>query len=268
MPKHKQFWFKFNAEKWLSSAFIAESDLAVVGAFINLLARAQLTDDCMLPADEKLLKKLSGAESDEVWSVVWPQLKSQFKRKNGKLHNEVHSANFGEALNKYTKKCDSLGKARDAKQLKDSVHSPDHSPVMNPVINDRTENRELRTIEPTSNKHRQGTPKKLCDLLPYYDSETTTLYDEYRSWFSAEDWERSHGFYRLVYSLYPGIGDLMDSLRNQRDPEKCKAKDVQPVDSVGAVIRHVYTKWASQNGIRVPSDKELNSKGIQNDAQT
>ena len=45
---------------------------------------------------------------------------------------------------------------------------------------------------------------------------------------------------------------INQQLRNQRDPEKCRAKDVAPVDNPGAVLRTVVTKWAKENNVTIP----------------
>jgi uncharacterized protein YdaU (DUF1376 family) len=101
MDKRKKYWFKFNAENWRSSAFVAELTCAARGVYIDLLAAAWLTDDCTLPSDEAKLRRLGRVDDDGVWGVVWPELRGKFRRRNGRLYNEVLSAEFDEMTNRY-----------------------------------------------------------------------------------------------------------------------------------------------------------------------
>lgn len=101
MPKHKLYQFWFNAEDWRASTFIAESDLIVTGAYINLLAAAWMSDDCTLPDDVDKLCRLSLAQNSSEFAQIWSKLSTKFRRKNGRIYNEKQMDQFKKAINKY-----------------------------------------------------------------------------------------------------------------------------------------------------------------------
>lgn len=245
MPKHKLYAMRMNVDRWLSSAFIRGSDLAVTGAYINLLMAAWSEDDCMLPSDPNKLKKLANAESDEVWAVVWPELRGKFRRRNGKLYNEVQMDEFERSAKIYKTKVDN-GKKNTAGGIAGGIAGG----------GDNIQHTTHKLQHTTDNNHNSKQPQKLCDLLGdvvvVSEPIRARLYCEFSSWLSDESWQISQPFFDWAFQHYPDINDLMDQLRNQRDPEKCRAKDVPPIDSPGAVLRTVVTKWAKDNNVTIP----------------
>jgi uncharacterized protein YdaU (DUF1376 family) len=180
MPKHKQFWMKMNMENFRSSAFIVESELAVTGAYINLLAAAWMTEDCTLPSDPNVLKRIAFAESDEVWGRVWPQLRVKFKRRNGRLYNEVQMIEFEKAVNAYSAAVNNGAKGGRPK-------NPEGNLTLNLTPNpehNRTKNLEHRTID-KSQKTKAQDAHATAKPKPAKKPKTGSLNPDFQKFWAA-----------------------------------------------------------------------------------
>lgn len=227
--------FQFYPGDWLSSLTISTFSAAEVGAYIQLLCYAWLSDDCGLPDDDKVLAQISKLGED--WAGASGRLvRSQFRAEDGRLYNarlleerekqDKYRANQSEAGRKGAQKRWGKQRPRNANRHSHANRAatdgvamatpsfPNGDPTNSPMAKNSSSS---STSSSTSNQ----TPSSL-DRPPRWDeSEFLRLRDEYPNPIQIKDarkvWHDLVNQHILTESNVAEVFEGLDRWKHSRD---------------------------------------------------